>query len=308
MNPYSHLADDYYLNLNLTTEMSLPKGREPVLHYFEQVQKKYPQMRNFSTRDKDSFLLEEDKDRGDYSWASVEPRRLCSGQVNPATPEVALDQHRHILELAPYALSLSPLDCEALDVFMGFDFSYRGNQNQLLAETLGVSPALEKLAGIPGSKLIHHEPSITVALDEDCRLQCRVVLNRGPQSTKFAAASIRTTNSASTSPPGTMGAWKRASVMSKCSTACGRFVRRWWITMRLKKFCSRCRGQFRWGISARPRAYTSLFTQQALHALDEPIHGKRLAHVIIHAKHFCVGLVPVALVGSDHDDALFLFA
>lgn len=174
MNPYSHLADDYYLNLNLTTEMSLPKGREPVLHYFEQVQKKYPQMRNFSTRDKDCFLLEEDKDRGDYSWASVEPRRLCSGQVNPESPEIALDQHRHILELAPYALSLSPLDCEALDVFMGFDFSYRGNQNQLLAETLGVSPALEKLAGIPGSKLIHHEPSLTVALDEDCRLQCRV--------------------------------------------------------------------------------------------------------------------------------------
>ncbi|MEQ8210702.1 MAG: hypothetical protein RH917_12800 [Lacipirellulaceae bacterium] len=174
MNPYSHLSDDYYLNLNLTTEMALPNGREPVLHYFEQVQKKYPQMRNFSTRDKDSYLLEEDKDRGDYSWASVEPRRLCSGQVNPATPEEALTQHRHLLELAPYALSLSPLDCEALDVFMGFDFSYRGNQNQLLAETLGVSPALEKLAGIPGSKLIHHEPSITIALDEDCRLQCRV--------------------------------------------------------------------------------------------------------------------------------------
>jgi hypothetical protein len=85
-----------------------------------------------------------------------------------------LDQHRRTLEIAPYALSVSPLDCEALDLLMGFDFSYRGNQNQLVAEALGVSPALEGVAALPGATIISNEPSITVALDDDCRLQCRV--------------------------------------------------------------------------------------------------------------------------------------
>ena len=67
-----------------------------------------------------------------------------SGYVNPDSFDSALSQHRHALELAPYGLSLSRLDCEALDLMMGFDFTYRGNQNQLIAE------ALEK-AGIRGT-------------------------------------------------------------------------------------------------------------------------------------------------------------
>ena len=59
----------------------------------------------------------------------------------------AIEQHRLVLELAPYMLSLSPIDCEAIDLLFGFDFTYRGNHNQLVAEVLGVSPSLEKLLG-----------------------------------------------------------------------------------------------------------------------------------------------------------------
>jgi hypothetical protein len=43
-----------------------------------------------------------------------------------------------------------------------------------LAEALGLSPALEKIAEIPGAGIINHEPSITLALDDDCRLACRL--------------------------------------------------------------------------------------------------------------------------------------
>jgi hypothetical protein len=32
MNPYSSLADDFYINMNLSTEMELPSSRETVLH------------------------------------------------------------------------------------------------------------------------------------------------------------------------------------------------------------------------------------------------------------------------------------
>ena len=71
-------------------------------------------------------------------------------------------------------LSVSPLDCEALDLLYGFDFTYRGNHNQLVAEALGINPAYERLAEVPGAMIINHEPSLTVALEEDCRLQCRL--------------------------------------------------------------------------------------------------------------------------------------
>jgi len=174
MNPYSSLSDDYYVNMNLSTEMQLPSNRETVLHYFEQMQKKYPELRNFYSRDKNDFILEEDKDQGNYRWCTVEPRRVCSGQVNPATMDGALQQHRYALEVAPYALSISPLDCESLDLLIGFDFSYRGNHNQLVAEALGICPALERLAAMPGATVINYEPNLTFAMDDDCRLQCRI--------------------------------------------------------------------------------------------------------------------------------------
>jgi len=183
MNPYSSIADDYYLNMNLSTEMELPSSRETVLHYFEQVQKKYPQMRNFYARDKNDFVLEEDKDKGNYRWCTVEPRRICSGQVNPESVDGALEQHRHVLDLAPYTLSVSPLDCEALDLMMGFDFSYRGNHNQLIAEALGVCPAYDGLVTMPGATIIHSEPNITLSLDDECRLQCRIGIE--PRTTAY---------------------------------------------------------------------------------------------------------------------------
>jgi hypothetical protein len=174
MNPYASLADDFYINMNLSTEMELPANRETVLHFFEQVQKTYPTMRNFYSRERGDFVLEEDKERGCYRWCTLEPRRVCSGQVNPEDIEDALKQHKLVLDLAPYALSVSPMDCEALDLLYGFDFLFRGNHNQLLAEALGVGAAFERIVELPGTTIINYEPSLTIALDEECRLQCRL--------------------------------------------------------------------------------------------------------------------------------------
>jgi hypothetical protein len=174
MNRYSSLSDDFYVNMNLSTEMDLPNSRESILHFFERLQKQYPTMRHFYCREKGDFILEEEKDRGHYRWATIETRRLCSGYVNPGAIESAMEQHRLVLELAPYMLSLSTIDCEAIDLLFGFDFTYRGNHNQLVAEALGVSPAMEKLLDIPNATVVSCEPTVTLALDEDCRTQCRL--------------------------------------------------------------------------------------------------------------------------------------
>lgn len=176
MSAYSSLADDFYVNMNLNTEMQLPAGRETILGFFERVQKTYPSLRNFYTRENGDFVLEEDKDLGHQRWISLEPRRICSGYINPEQADLAFAQHALILELVPYMLSVSPLDCEALDYMMGFDFAYRGNHDALVAEALGTSSALEGLLDISGAQVLNYEPSMTISLDESCRRQARLMI------------------------------------------------------------------------------------------------------------------------------------
>ncbi len=174
MNRFTCISDEFYVNLSLNTEMDLPSGRETVLHFFEQMQRKFPTMRNFYSRDRHEYVLEEEKEDGHYRWTTVEPRRVVSVYVNPPTVDDALAQHRHVLDLAPYCLSVSPLDCESLNLTYGFDYSYRGNHNQLIAEALGLPPAFEKLAETPGATLVSYEPTMQFTWDEDCRIQARL--------------------------------------------------------------------------------------------------------------------------------------
>jgi hypothetical protein len=176
MNVYSSLADDYYINLNLNTEMTLPQGRETILGFFERIQKQYPSMRNFYTRENGDFVLEEDKDQPHQRWIALEPRRICSGVIDPTDVDSAVEQHALMLRLAPYMLSVSPIECEALDYMMGFDFSYRGNHDELVAEALGAGPALDGMISVPGVKVLNYEPSITISLDETCRRQARLMV------------------------------------------------------------------------------------------------------------------------------------
>lgn len=187
MSRYSTFSDDFYINVNLNTEMDLPSSRETLLHYFEQVQKHFPSMRNFYCRDRAEYVLEEDKERGHYRWTTVEPRRICSGHVNPVSVDEAMKLHNVIMETLPYALSVSRLDCESLNVMFGFDFTYRGNHNQLISDALGVTPAFEKFLEIPGASVVAYEPSFQIALDDDCQVQCRLSIE-----TRTTAYHLRT--------------------------------------------------------------------------------------------------------------------
>lgn len=101
MNRYSNDADDFYVNVNLNTEMELPNSRDTVLHYFEQMKKAFPELRNFYTRESGDLVLEGDKESGNYRWLAIEPRRLCSGYVNPENVEDAYRQHEMVLDLRP---------------------------------------------------------------------------------------------------------------------------------------------------------------------------------------------------------------
>ncbi|KAA1257832.1 hypothetical protein LF1_03220 [Rubripirellula obstinata] len=176
MSEYGAFSDDYYLNMNLSTEMDLPTGRESVLHYFEQMRRRFPKMVNFYSRDKGEYVLEEEKEAGSYRWTSLEPRRVNSGVINPESYDAAVDLHAEVLERVPYDLSITPLDCESLSVMLGFDFAYSGNHNEIIAEVVGVPTGFQAFADVPEAKLLSHEPAIQFSLDEDCKTQCRVSL------------------------------------------------------------------------------------------------------------------------------------
>ena len=174
MGLFTSLSDDFYVNLNLNTEMELPGSRETILHFFERLQKQYPTMENFYARDRGEYVLEEEKEQGHYRWVTVDGRRVCSGYVNPTDAEKAMQQHKLVLELIPFALSISPLDCESLNLMYGFDFNYRGNHNELIADALGVPTAFESLTEKYSDKTVAYEPHIQFSIDEDCRTQLRV--------------------------------------------------------------------------------------------------------------------------------------
>jgi hypothetical protein len=187
MNPYTSLCDDFGVYVYLNTKMELPSGRETILHFFDSLQKTFPQMTDFDCRENGEYVLEEDREQGSYRWVTLEPRRLCSGFVNPPTLDQADSQHERILELAPYHLDFNALDCEALDVLFAFDFMFSGNHDEVVAEALGMNATLESLLQVPNTRVINFEPSVMLTLDENCRLQCRLSVE-----TRTNAYQIRT--------------------------------------------------------------------------------------------------------------------
>jgi len=91
--PYSAFCEDFYVNMRLGSQLNFPHQRDTVLHFFERVQKEYPQMARFRKSENGEFNIEEDRNSDSYRWMSLESRRLSSGHVNPPSIETALKLH-----------------------------------------------------------------------------------------------------------------------------------------------------------------------------------------------------------------------
>jgi uncharacterized protein YjfI (DUF2170 family) len=167
--------------------MELPNNRDTVLHFFEQMKKGFPELRNFYTRENGDLVLEGEKEQESHRWVAIEPRRLCSGQFNPEALDDSFRQHELVLDLAPHLLTISLLDCEALDVMFGFDFNFEGNHDEVVSEALGVGHGLEGLFEFRQPQVVNYEPSLTLALNESGQLQCRLAVE-----TRTNALKVRT--------------------------------------------------------------------------------------------------------------------
>ena len=79
-------------------------------------------------------------------------------------------------------LTISSLDCEAIEIMYGFDFHYDGNHDEVVAEAIGVGHGLEGLFELPKSQVVKFEPSLILALDDSGELQCQLLIENHTSS------------------------------------------------------------------------------------------------------------------------------
>jgi len=173
---FSNFSDDFFVNVDLSTSLSLPQERETVLQFCEVAQKQFPDLSDFYQRNGGEFVLEGNRDAGSYRWLEVASRRLSSGAFNPAELEDAYRQHAWILDRSRYFLGISHLDVESLDLVYGFNLDYVGNRDAIVCEALLEGSRLASLLSQAEAAALNFEPSLVVALDAECSLQARLAI------------------------------------------------------------------------------------------------------------------------------------
>jgi hypothetical protein len=169
-------CDDFRVATRLFLKLDLALQRETVLHFFDTVKREFPLLRKLRRREDGSLLLEEDvTDEGPRRWLRLDDGAIRLGMHNPASPDDAESLGASVLKLAPYHLTLGDLDYDHLEVVYEFDLEYRGNHDQLVAETLfGDSP----LAGLFGHPSVHDtidcQPFLGLAVSPSCDTQVYV--------------------------------------------------------------------------------------------------------------------------------------
>lgn len=175
-NDFRNIADEFFVNLNLQTTLSLPDSRETILHFCEAVQKEFPSMTSFYRRETGEYVLEGNHDSGSYQWMELQSHHLSAGYFNPPTVEDAVRMHRWLLDRSTYYLGITGLDVECLDLLLGFNFDFLGNRDAIVAQAIYGGTPLWTLATDGSAKPIECEPCLVIGLEEDCYLQAKVSL------------------------------------------------------------------------------------------------------------------------------------
>ena len=186
---FSNFSDDFFVNADLNTSLTLPRERETVLHFCESVQKQFTDLTDFYQREGGAHVLEGDRQSGSYRWMEIDTRRLASGSFNPEDMEDAYRLHRWILDRSRYFLGISHLDVESLDLVYGFNLDYVGNRDAIVCDALVAGTPLGALVGETDSAAISFEPSLIVAIDAECSLQARLAVE-----TRNSSYQVRTGN------------------------------------------------------------------------------------------------------------------
>jgi hypothetical protein len=162
---YRALASDFYINQKLSLKLDLPRERQVILDLFDRARRQFPSMNQFR-RYRDELALEAEANAAQHRWIAIRSNNIRSGAVNPADLEEAYALHRHVLDVAPFFLSISPLDVDYLELLYGFDLLTDRNHDEIVYDALIASSPLAALLDIPGAQVVDCQPLYGVVLRE----------------------------------------------------------------------------------------------------------------------------------------------
>lgn len=170
MPDFGECCSDFYVNQKLALKMDLPESREPLLDLFDRVRRSMPELDRLRRYDGELALESPDHERR-YRWVAMRQTSIRSGDVNPTGLEDAYALHRLILEVAPYYLSISPLDIDYLELVFGFDLEAEANRDEVVFDALLADGPLGNLVDPTQDRFLDCQPIVGLALNEACDLQ-----------------------------------------------------------------------------------------------------------------------------------------
>lgn len=160
---FKALCNDFYVNQKLAVRLELPRTRETVLDLFERIRRQFPSLASFR-KYKEELALESPQTEMPHRWVALRPSSLRSGVVNPGSLDEGYQLHRHLLEIAPTYLSISPLDVEYIELLYGFDLAANGNHDAIVMDAVFRGSPLAALLDLPNASPIDCQPMIGLNL------------------------------------------------------------------------------------------------------------------------------------------------
>lgn len=165
MSTFTAFCSDFYVNQKLGLKLDLPERRETVLDLFDRVRRAYPRLSTFQ-RYEGEVALESDSTEREWQWVALRQTTIRSGHVNPATLSDSYTFHKSLLEVAPYFLSISPLDIDMLELVFGFDFETEHDRDEVVFDALLADTPLANLVDRDYERVLESQPSIAITLGE----------------------------------------------------------------------------------------------------------------------------------------------
>lgn len=172
VNELETLVSDFYVNQKLALKLDLPDSRETVLDLFGRLKREFPDLANLRRFDNE-VALESDELHSRYSWLSIKGTTLRSGSVNPEDLGDAYKLHRKVLEIAPWFLSISPIDVEHLELVFGFDMEAQMNRDAIVFDAILADSPLGELID-RGEDIIEAQPVLGISLEASSNVQAFV--------------------------------------------------------------------------------------------------------------------------------------
>ena len=170
---YSALCSDFYVNQKLSVKLDLPRSRETMLDMFERVRREFPSMQGFK-RYQDEVALESPTSDTPHRWMALRTSTIRSGVVNPTDLDEGYALHRHVLEVAPYFLSISTLDVEHMELLYGFDLECPRDHDEIVHRALLSGTRLGVLGDTHGATPIDCQPMFGVRLDAAAQIEAHL--------------------------------------------------------------------------------------------------------------------------------------